>query len=1102
MLESGEVFAGFTIERLLGQGGMGTVYLARHPRLDRLTALKLLNRDLFADERIRARFEREADLAAGLDHPGIVTVYDRGTEGEQLWISMQYVDGVDGATVDPMTLPPERAVQIIEGVADALDFAHERGVLHRDVKPANILLARSSGGQGERVFLTDFGIARLRADSTHLTQQGMFTATLAYASPEQMTGAELDHRSDQYSLACALYWLFTGVAPFDSPDPNEIIRGTLYLGPPPLALRRPGLPPVMDAVLAAAMAKHPAARFDSCTAFAKAARQALTSTTPPVLPRPVPNPAPPYPPQQPAPAGPFPPQGHPAPAYPAPPIPPAPQGNWQPQAPRPPAVPSSPPPHRPPAAQAPAHPYGTPQQQPPQHAPQQPPPNQQSQVPPAQQPQPQPPSQQQPPQVPSPSPQQVPPAQQPQPQPQPQQVPSPSPQQVSPAQPLPNQQSQVPPAQQPQPQPPSQQQPPQVPSPSLQQPSPSQPQVPPAQPQQVPPQPPQPQQATQSPPDSQPLNPAPVAAPGGGKAPPQPVAEAASSLAEKGVSGSDREIAAETNASSGTALPGSGIGLESTTDVSGSAATDVVAMPNAGVLDAENAAAQTDVTALAEPPGSAATADLSRHRPPPAPGSSDAAQPDSGGAALPGSGGAVQPRSGGEALPSSGDAVQPGSGGVALPGSSGAVQPSSGGVAEPGSVDADSEAAPVISLDKHDPSGEVMGSPGFGSAADPASGGPGSDVAVGEIAAQEDQGARANPLGGHASGTAGRADLQGVERAQPPVAQAGAHDGGLVPRGPEGESAVVSTPAQVSAPGGQPVGAQAGAPDGGSVRHGPEGDPAVASAQVHASPQSGPPVPGNGQGAQQIPRMAPGMAQQAPWPGPRPPRRRPVRRGISRLHRLGWLVFAALLAALLVLVGALVVVALPDGDEDAAADAATKAPSSSITAVGDSFQASRRIFSTLVPQGGMTEGPGYRGAHCVAVRSVSDLEWKEPALQWNPITAGWQCERTGTGAAAVGYLVLEYPTAAQARSVVEALPAPIRFSGDKDDISFSMRRWVVEDPANSRVATAHQVVSFPGDPSRANYVVAVSRWGSSGVDGAPRPSALDEVIAWWEEVPL
>ncbi|WP_228802713.1 serine/threonine-protein kinase, partial [Nocardia farcinica] len=304
MLERGEVFAGFTVERLLGQGGMGSVYLARHPRLGKLTALKLLNPELFTDRQVRARFDREADLAAQLDHPGIVAVYDRGSENHQLWISMQYVDGVDAASVNPLTLPPERAVQIIEGVADALDYAHGRGVLHRDVKPGNILLARASAGQGERVFLSDFGIARLREDTTHLTQTGMFTATLAYASPEQMTGAPLGNRSDQYSLACALYWLLVGVGPFDAANPADIIHGHLNLAPVPVSVRRPGLNPALDAVLAAGLAKHPDHRYRTCTEFATAARKALTATGAPPLPTPYP-PGHPYPGAQafPAPGG-------------------------------------------------------------------------------------------------------------------------------------------------------------------------------------------------------------------------------------------------------------------------------------------------------------------------------------------------------------------------------------------------------------------------------------------------------------------------------------------------------------------------------------------------------------------------------------------------------------------------------------------------------------------------------------------------------------------------------------------------------------------------------------------------------------------------------
>ncbi|MEU2041404.1 serine/threonine-protein kinase [Nocardia niwae] len=276
MLRTGEVFAGYTIERLLGRGGMGSVYLARHPRLPRLTAMKLLNPELFDDREIRTRFEREADVVARLDHPNIVTVFDRGVEGDRLWICMRFIDGTDAAALDAGTLPPQRAVQIIAETAKALDFAHSRGVLHRDVKPANILLERVDGGQ-ERVYLSDFGIARFRDDTGRLTQTGTFTATLAYAAPEQLSGAALDHRADQYALACTLFRLLTGTVPFDATNPVAVIQGHLSAPPPPVSRLRPGLPAALDGVLAKAMAKHPADRFDSCGEFAAAAWQALTA---------------------------------------------------------------------------------------------------------------------------------------------------------------------------------------------------------------------------------------------------------------------------------------------------------------------------------------------------------------------------------------------------------------------------------------------------------------------------------------------------------------------------------------------------------------------------------------------------------------------------------------------------------------------------------------------------------------------------------------------------------------------------------------------------------------------------------------------------------
>ncbi|MEV6278095.1 serine/threonine-protein kinase [Nocardia sp. NPDC051832] len=283
MLRSGEVFADYVIERELGRGGMGTVYLARHPRLPRLTVLKVLNPELFSDAESRARFEREAELVARLDHPNIVSVYDRGAVGERLWIAMQYVEGADASTISgPMA--PERAVRIISEVAEGLDHAHSKGVLHRDVKPANILLEHPHEGRPERVLLSDFGIARLRDDGGHLTSTGTFTATLAYASPEQLSGATLDARVDQYSLACTLFRLLTGAPPFTAEHPAVVMQGHLYDAAPIASMLRPDLPAALDSVLTRAMAKRPENRFASCTDFAAAARRALGDWTAPTVP--------------------------------------------------------------------------------------------------------------------------------------------------------------------------------------------------------------------------------------------------------------------------------------------------------------------------------------------------------------------------------------------------------------------------------------------------------------------------------------------------------------------------------------------------------------------------------------------------------------------------------------------------------------------------------------------------------------------------------------------------------------------------------------------------------------------------------------------------
>lgn len=287
MLGVGATFAGYRIEGVLGQGGMGTVYLARHPRLPRSVALKLLNREVSTDTELTRRFELEADVVARLEHPGIVGVFDRGTDDGHLWIAMQYIRGTDAAAWNARAHPPATAVRLLGETAAALDYAHSRGVLHRDVKPANILIADAESLRESHAVLTDFGIARLTDSNTKLTATGAFTATLAYGSPEQLSGAMVDHRSDQYSLACTLFAVLAGRPPFAATNPGQVVMGHISQPPPRLTATRPDLPAALDPLVARAMAKQRADRFRDCGQFITAVRDALEGrhiAAPPVTP--------------------------------------------------------------------------------------------------------------------------------------------------------------------------------------------------------------------------------------------------------------------------------------------------------------------------------------------------------------------------------------------------------------------------------------------------------------------------------------------------------------------------------------------------------------------------------------------------------------------------------------------------------------------------------------------------------------------------------------------------------------------------------------------------------------------------------------------------
>ncbi|MBF6356194.1 serine/threonine protein kinase [Nocardia higoensis] len=282
-LRPGAIVGGYRVIQTLGSGGMGTVYLAQNPILPRRDALKVLSSDLSTDDEFRARFEREANLAAGLDHPNIVAVYNRGEEDGQLWIAMQYVDGTDASeetAKGPAVMTPQRALRIATEVGKGLDYAHRRGLLHRDIKPANFLLSAVEADDEERVLLTDFGVAKSAEDGQDLTATGKFMATVAYASPEQLLGERLDHRSDIYSLGCSFYRMLTGQNPYPSTVPAVVMMGHLHEAPPKPSVVRYGLPVALDAVMAKVLAKNPADRYATCKEFVQDAEAALSGRPP------------------------------------------------------------------------------------------------------------------------------------------------------------------------------------------------------------------------------------------------------------------------------------------------------------------------------------------------------------------------------------------------------------------------------------------------------------------------------------------------------------------------------------------------------------------------------------------------------------------------------------------------------------------------------------------------------------------------------------------------------------------------------------------------------------------------------------------------------
>ena len=266
----------------IGRGGMAVVYRARDVRLGRWVALKVLAGDLARDDAFRRRFIRESRAAAAVDHPNIIPIFDAGEAGGVLFIAMRYVGGQDVHSLLNRAgpLPPARAAGIVAQVASALDAAHACGLVHRDVKPANMLLGGlAEDGSEDHTYLSDFGISKTSQATTNLTLTGQVLGTLNYLAPEQIEGRPVDGRADAYSLACAAFEMLAGAPPFRRDQSLAVMWAQLSAPPPALTSARPDLPAGVDQVMFRGLAKAPEDRYPNCRAFAAALQEACGVTS-------------------------------------------------------------------------------------------------------------------------------------------------------------------------------------------------------------------------------------------------------------------------------------------------------------------------------------------------------------------------------------------------------------------------------------------------------------------------------------------------------------------------------------------------------------------------------------------------------------------------------------------------------------------------------------------------------------------------------------------------------------------------------------------------------------------------------------------------------